>query len=545
MSSRFTIDEIAARLGAGASNPRPVGERETDPIGEQMMKLDVRSIRLYEYNPRLMRNPLYDEIKESIRERGLENPLIVTIRPGESHYIVARGGNTRLQILQELQSENPGGGFDQVLCLITPWVSETQTLTSHLIENEQRSPLTFIEKALAVEKLQKLYEAEEGHALSQPELSKRLSRDGVGVSQPVISRIKDTLRFLLPAIPTVLHQGLKAESVKKLVILHNDCERAWNEFAHETKPQTDFDAFHLEILSKFNVNLEDFSLKAVRDALVGGMIPIFGKTYALIESVVRKDEIALQMRKHFLSRPAQKFELLEVPSRPELPVRSTPRHLSVTPATAGSVRHGSAATHGYDPARALAPGQNKDTVPNRRLSSIHHMIKEQIGIEAEGAKPGDGYVDGFTHDPLPATGVWEIDPEEDERVLLRAQIAQLAAEIAKLTEPEARIFITDQGVGYEFRSPGQEIWDRWSASSRMTMLLLRDFSGWGKVKPIAQLGGLLCGVPSQEITRVRDEVFCRLIRLMRLLRRLMEHVNASCEAWESEESVDPTEPDDG
>jgi ParB family protein of integrating conjugative element (PFGI_1 class) len=537
MPSNLTIDDIANRLGVRPSASRPKVNVMSDPVAEQQMMLDVLGIRPYESNPRLTRNPLYDEIKESIRQRRLQQPLIVTRRPSEEHYIVARGGNTRLQILQELQQECPDGRFDKVLCLFTPWVSEIQTLSSHLIENEQRGQLLFIEKALAVDNLRKLYEAETNRTFTQAELAQRLAGDGIKVSQPLISRMRDTLSFLFPAIPNLFHQGLNTEAVKKLIIFHNNCEKAWNEFASQARPATDFDRFYHDALAGYNVTLEGFSIRVVEDELIGKMAQALGQTYGTIEVIVREDESRAGMRNLFLSMPVEKFKPLEVPPPvPSAPADSVPCSPTTSPSRI------SKSTNSLSPA-------NEEAAQENRLHSIKHLIEEQIGSENEDAAPAqfDELSDAHGHDSLSEKGVWEIAPEEDDRSSLRSQIAQLACEIAELTEPEARICRTGVGAGYEFRSPGLEAWDRWSAATRMTMLLLRDLSGRGTPRPIAQIGGLLCGLPCQGVARVSDEVFCKFIRLLRLLRRLVEHGNA--DIWDgqaiSTESADDMELSNG
>ena len=56
--------------------------------------LRITDIQPYEKNPRQAANPLFDTIKASIRQRGMDAPLKVTRRPGATHYVVAAGGNT-------------------------------------------------------------------------------------------------------------------------------------------------------------------------------------------------------------------------------------------------------------------------------------------------------------------------------------------------------------------------------------------------------------------------------------------------------------------
>ena len=61
-------------------------------------------------------------------------------------------------------------------------------LTGHLAENELRGGLTFIERALGIEKAREFYEQENRQALSQSELARRLTADGYPVPQSHISR---------------------------------------------------------------------------------------------------------------------------------------------------------------------------------------------------------------------------------------------------------------------------------------------------------------------------------------------------------------------
>ena len=86
--------------------------------------------------------------------------MAVTRRPGEDHYIIRNGGNTRLAILRELWSETKDERYFRISCLFRPWPSrgEVVMLTGHLAENELRGGLTFIERALGVEKAREFYE---------------------------------------------------------------------------------------------------------------------------------------------------------------------------------------------------------------------------------------------------------------------------------------------------------------------------------------------------------------------------------------------------
>ena len=85
------------------------------------MVVTLDQLRPYDHDPRVTRNPAYAEIKASIRERGLDAPPAITRRPGEAHYIIRNGGNTRLAILRELWSETKEERFFRIACLFRPW----------------------------------------------------------------------------------------------------------------------------------------------------------------------------------------------------------------------------------------------------------------------------------------------------------------------------------------------------------------------------------------------------------------------------------------
>jgi hypothetical protein len=50
--------------------------------------LPVDDISFYDNNPRLSANPLFAEIKESIRENGILSPLVVTRKPDTKQYFL-------------------------------------------------------------------------------------------------------------------------------------------------------------------------------------------------------------------------------------------------------------------------------------------------------------------------------------------------------------------------------------------------------------------------------------------------------------------------
>jgi len=52
---------------------------------------------------------------------GILQPLSVTKRPGENHYILFAGGNTRLQAIRELWEETGDEKFRETRVIVKKW----------------------------------------------------------------------------------------------------------------------------------------------------------------------------------------------------------------------------------------------------------------------------------------------------------------------------------------------------------------------------------------------------------------------------------------
>lgn len=159
---------------------------QADPIHDCQIELKVDQIRPYEHNPRRANNEKFFEIKESIRSAGIRNPLTVTRRPGEQHFIVEAGGNTRLLAIQELWAETRDPRFEKLTVLFRPWRSEGHVLVAHLIENEQRGDLTFWDKANGVIALKARLEEEKGRPLSLRQFEEELKAAGFLVNKATL-----------------------------------------------------------------------------------------------------------------------------------------------------------------------------------------------------------------------------------------------------------------------------------------------------------------------------------------------------------------------
>jgi ParB family protein of integrating conjugative element (PFGI_1 class) len=154
-------------------------------VGLELRSLDVSQIKSYEHNPRRAENTEYDRIKASIRREGLGQPLVVTQRPGDAHYVVHAGGNTRLRILKELFAETGDRRFGTVACVCRSWTGEADVLLAHLKENDLRGDLTFVDKARAVAESKRLLEEETGTGVLSQIVDDSSRSEIGGVSQSI------------------------------------------------------------------------------------------------------------------------------------------------------------------------------------------------------------------------------------------------------------------------------------------------------------------------------------------------------------------------
>ncbi|MCC7065133.1 MAG: ParB N-terminal domain-containing protein [Planctomycetes bacterium] len=276
---RVQVDErrrlVAAALDVGnpARRSRALPE-QADPRVECPIEIDLEEIRVYEGNPRRSANAKFDEIKASIRTSGIRSPLTVTRRPGEKHFIVEAGGNTRLEAIRQLWAETGDVRFRRMTVLFRPWVSETHVLAAHLSENEQRGGMTFWDKACGVMRLEAYLEEQRGHVLSVRELDEAIRALGLPVNIATLAHYRfatDRLQTLGEGIPDLT--GLHVKTIQPRL---NQLRR----YAR-THAGMERDAFYEEI---------------AEPVFVGAVIRTRGRIVFSAEEVLQSCEAALARR---------------------------------------------------------------------------------------------------------------------------------------------------------------------------------------------------------------------------------------------------------
>ena len=516
--SDLTPQEMAGKLlMEGFMHTGPSVPALGDSLSDTPIVVTLDELRPYELNPRLTKNPLYDEIKASIKERGLDAPPPITRRPDADHYIIRNGGNTRLAILRELWSETKEERFFRITCQFRPWTErgEIVALTGHLVENELHGGLTFIERALGVEKARELYEQESGQPLSQRELARCLSADGYPISQSHISRMRDAVHFLLPAIPNVLYGGLGRPQTERLVALRKAGALAWEQHARGKSLNVDFETLFHETLSSFDLTPAEFSLPRAQDELIGEMAERLGISYNLLDL----DLQIIGDRQEALMRPPKEMSptgtaMVLPPSlpKPDTPFATLaqngeeefPPPLRVKPATgtpAASPEAGLLARADGSASEEAPPQEHviSPTFSTERLQAIQQMMAEHAGDASPDFVENAPRALPLQADGLyPITDVWRIEPGLDTPECLRTHIAQFAREIAGEAGLAECITPVDDGIGFVCVSPSDSLSD--SARAVLGCLSLLSDS-----PPVLSNTGLV-----------------KLFRLLRLSRRLLD-----------------------
>lgn len=512
---KLSQEEITDKLHQGHFPRGPELERLSDPVIDTPMLVTLEQLRPYEHNPRFIRNPLYDDIKASILERGLDQPPPITRRPGETYFIIRNGGNTRLAILGELWQETRDERFFRIHCLFRPWASEITALLGHLVESDLHGQLTFIERALAVLKLKSMLEAD-GVVLSQRELARRLAAGGYPISQSHISRMLDTVEHLLPAIPQTLYAGLGKPQIERLIALRSQAQRTWNRYP--TAPLV-FAEFWLETLGNFDADPESFDLEKIQDELLERMSHLLGQSYRMlalelsdIQRVIATPGVVVTTSSES-SFPPSVDEATAGPPTSEFHPQSTETKTPTQPMIE----------------ELLTPPETNvvsAVSPSSRVQQIREQIDRETSADAAPAV-----------ETCPTDDIWIIAPTLDTPEQLRLAIAGLAREMASYAGYPESIIDQQLGLGFALNIERLDLAAPRATGVHLLLLALlraQDDVNWEDRKqlPSALFGQLLLGVYELPLTdrpavdvgleRLPDNLLIKLYRLIRLARRLIE-----------------------
>lgn len=268
---------------------------------KQLVVVTLDKLHPYEGNPRKTKNPAYEEIKASIKARGLDHAPNVTQRPGEDFYTIADGGNTRLQALNELFKETQDPRFWSIECVFKPWQGEAEDINAklniligHLAENDVRGDLSFIEKALGIREVKALYEEKYAEFFSHRKLAEKLGDNGYPISHSILVKMEQCLTYLYPHMPNILLNGLGKPQIEKLLAIHRNANASWDKYQLEIDTTQSFDEVWMHTLSPFDEVPENFVIADFQDQLITQISEAFGYQ---VGYETLKLEISLEERK--------------------------------------------------------------------------------------------------------------------------------------------------------------------------------------------------------------------------------------------------------
>lgn len=548
-------------LAPGFTAPPKVLEQLSDPVSDTPMVLTLDQVLPWHDNPRTTRNPKFDEIKESIRHRGLDTPPPVTRRPGEDKYRIRNGGNTRLEALNELYKETGDKRYFRFNCLFRPWDKqrgEIIALTGHLAENDLKGDLKFIERAIGVKKAKVLYEQESGgESISQRELARRLKADGYPVSQSHISKMLDTVEFLLPAIPSMLYSGLGVDRVSRILSLRKASLSCWKRLY--SGEGIDFEMLFQDTLAIFDSSPDEFIFERFQDELIDQMKRPLGLRYdqILLEITNGQQE---QRRSTLVDLPTPAGPPEIPPVGQENPAASSTGQAQIQSPATGLQTSKTKSPPGTSTLPAPPPPvQQQQLTDEERAAVLAGHIVSPVSTKIQQTRQRLAGLEG-EHLPVfdetalqavpvqvgglhPITDLWYIERSIDTPEILRQHIADLAEEIALHVGAPGEIVRIQGGVGYTYREPNEdrEITD----SALHLMTLLQALSGQvqvvlnthdqqtcrdalGEFQFSAGFAQLLLGQPTtsdqpaSQAGRLNDAALVKLFRIIRLARRLVD-----------------------
>ncbi|WP_313026671.1 ParB family protein [Pseudomonas lopnurensis] len=516
------IADLKGKLLAGHfTSSAPQSSTLSDPLEPVHMVLTLDQLQPYEYNPRVKKNPLYEEIKESIRSRGLDSPPTVTRRPGETHYIIMNGGNTRLAALGDLWRETRDEKFFKFDCLFKPWPKrgDIVALVGHMAENDLRGNLLWIERCLGIAQCKERYKEEDGGKdISQRELARRLQADGYTINQSHISRMEQTLQYLFPYIPNVLWNGMGRDSTDKLLQLRSNAEKAWQKLTEEKglpASGATFDQVFSNALGVYDDEPEAYVFSHFQDDLIGAMTDALRENGVSYELILFEIEVAQDPKR------AIQFPVPPAPEAGGAQVQSAHPTPTAGPGASedqGPTRHGSSDT---------LPGTDAGGAANRPGPAPQHTPPSppsgSSGKNGELPPPPVEHTGKVVSIPVttgglaPVSDVWAIYPQQDSIEALRNLADLIAMEVAGWAGVLDHMTST-QGSGLGFTLLRPETFK--SAASETAWQLLASLSGNSpaeEIQPIApdDLAELL-------IQHLPDDLVIKVFRMIRLARRAKE-----------------------
>ncbi|BEM75143.1 hypothetical protein SME36J_45660 [Serratia marcescens] len=527
------------------------------PVSEMPMVLTLDEVSPFPDNPRTSRNPRYDDIKASIRARGLDTVPKITLDPErpELGYFFSDGGNTRYAILSELWQETGDERFYRFSCVFKPWPGRLSCVIGHLAENEVRGDLSFIEKAIGIRQAREIYEAQLGKSVTLRELSALLGEEGYPVHNSSISRMEDTVLYLYPYMPNLLASGLGAPQIRQLLSMRVQTEKTWTLFAGEAGVDVAFEDVFGGVCRHFD-SPDAYSLEMFRDELIGALITALPHPSLNYDRWLLELDPKEQNRRKHLGDPPPMPAMPLTEQAPEGPTVPNMSEQTAPPPLLDSALSETPGEHddlsGMPPENEMPPSRTKPRVETQPdLYGAPPVLSGDIGHDDESGTdeahtdnlapaqlsvlPAGGLEEEEMHLPPaepkstvsdvafadtgiePVTALWAIPVLQDDIEHLQGMAFRLAFELAEVAGCETEV----QADKSSLRDAGYGL--AGGSASRFTALLLSLAGIHSAPDDRCSLVDACIGSENPADWPVLDDIHTvKLLRLIRVLRRLRE-----------------------
>ena len=306
----------------------PKFNKHGDNIEPIIRRIPVQSIDEYAFNPRQANNNHFDDIKNSIKEIGLQQRFSVVKNPETGRYTLIKGGNTRLLAFKALYRETSDTKFAAIDCIVEAWEGElnrTQAVIAHLIENEARGELILVDKAKALIELERNFRSDLSSKKDSEDSSESFSVDhrkdnykktsifvnylkdnGYSISEGQLGLFRFTANKLTGNLDHFLNQGMGSPQIIKIRSVYNNLKSIVKDSEVDDYHSLDEDFF--DALKKYNKTRKSFEFEKLLDVIVGqlaGLYPFFDIFASDISG----------FKKELLDRTKKPKEKAQVPER--------------------------------------------------------------------------------------------------------------------------------------------------------------------------------------------------------------------------------------
>lgn len=238
-------------------------------------EINCFDIEVFRLNQRQSVNPKYDEIKASIRKKGVQDPLCIVHHPDLQSWVLSQGGQTRLRICRELYEETRSDIFLYPPVIKLPFTSDLDLCISHLIENTIRGENTFLETAKAVFEIRNLLTEASAGTPTQGELAESMNDRGLPIRRQSIT----SMLYLVDELATEITNQAFLDQVSRNMV--DGIRSLRKSIEGELAP----DLFDSQLIDFINSHSGGVTVDAIKKHFLGNPSSVASEPFELADQV--------------------------------------------------------------------------------------------------------------------------------------------------------------------------------------------------------------------------------------------------------------------